>query len=102
MNIASAPPSDFAAAPEVPELDDPDDPLPDGDALGVALVLPELPLDALLSAACAASGRAKAAATAAAIRVFTFMIVSSVEAARNGESLKGRLYMDDSNPTRRV
>lgn len=100
LNIFSAPPSDFdwledpapaepedppLADPEAPELDEPDDPLLEGEVLGVlgvALVLPELPLDALSlaalsSAAWAARGRAKAAATAAAIMVFTFIMVSS-------------------------
>jgi hypothetical protein len=86
LNIASAPPSDFPwlelpllAVPEalgvallLLELE-----LPEPELLGVALALPELPLDALSSAAWAARGTANAAAMAAAMRVFTFMRVSS-------------------------
>jgi hypothetical protein len=69
LNIASAPPSDFPWL-ELPLLDEPE-------LLGVALVLPELPLDALSSAAWAARGIANAETMAAAIMVFTFMRVSS-------------------------
>src|SRR4029453_2672687 len=67
LNIASAPPSSFLAPPEalspLAALAEPFSPLPDDE-------------DALSSAAPAAMGQAKAAATAAAINVFNVIAVS--------------------------
>jgi hypothetical protein len=71
LNIFSAP---EAEAPELaaPEAPDEAPGLEDSEVLGAALLPAELPLDALSPAAWIESGIAKAAATAAAIRVLSF------------------------------
>jgi hypothetical protein len=77
-NIFSAPEvAPAAAEPVAPELAEPDAPEPaEPDALGAAVVPLELPLEALSPYVWAASGKLKAAATAAAIKVFMFIVIS--------------------------
>src|SRR3954470_22031661 len=73
LNIASAPPSSFVAPPEALSLDEA---LLLDEELAADLSLPaDAPVEALSSAP-AARGQAKAAATAAAIRVFNVMAIS--------------------------
>jgi hypothetical protein len=75
LNIASA----LLLAPPLAEADAADEPLVLGDwvVLGAVGVLAELLPDALSPVVWADNGRANAAATAAAIRVLSFIIISS-------------------------